>query len=155
MCRRPFSQCKEAERFVPDHQEELKRQTLRGQCTAHRVKEAPEKLRTLLRNDVQRDCEPGVFDELDDVGVRHADDGLSVDSKDAVAHLQLPAPVGGAALNDASNFMGHSWRQTVIRPLVRKGCGRETSRRQRHCDRAARAAHTNVLDRDSYRPWHH
>lgn len=66
---------------------------------------------------MQRDREPSIFDELDDVGVRHADDGLSIDSQDPVAHLQLPAPVCRAALDDASNFMGHSWRHTVIRRM--------------------------------------
>lgn len=102
---------------------------------------------------MQRDCESGVLDELDDVGVRHADDGLSVDGEDAVAHLQLPAAVGWAAFDDASNFMGHSWRQTEIRSLVKKGCGRETSRRKRHCDQVLRAVHANVSHRDSYLPW--
>lgn len=49
--------------------------------------------------------------------MRHADDGLSVHSQDPVAHLQLPTPVRGAALDDASYFMGHSWRQAITRWL--------------------------------------
>lgn len=47
----------------------------------------------------------------------HADDGLSVHSQDAVAHLQLPASVRRAALNDTSYFVGHSWKQAITRCL--------------------------------------
>lgn len=73
---------------------------------------------TLLWYDVQRDCQPCVFNELDDVCVWHADDGLSIHSQDPVAHLQLPTPVRGAALDDASYFMGHSWRRESNKVVV-------------------------------------
>lgn len=49
--------------------------------------------------------------------MRHADDGLSIHSQDAVAHLQLPASVRRAALDNASYFMGHSWKQALTRWL--------------------------------------
>lgn len=52
--------------------------------------------------------------------MRHADDGLSIHSQDPVAHLQLPASVCRAALNDASYFMGHSWKQAITRWLSMK-----------------------------------
>ena len=64
---------------------------------------------TFLWDDVQRDGQPSVLDELHDVGMGHADDGLSVDGQDAVAHLEAPAAVCGAGLDDAADLMGHSW----------------------------------------------
>lgn len=70
---------------------------------------------TLLRNDVQRDCQSSIFNEFDNVCVRHADDGLSIHSQDPVAHLQLPTSIRRTALNDASNFMGHGWKQVITR----------------------------------------
>lgn len=66
---------------------------------------------TFLRYDPQGDAEACILDQLNDVGVRHVDDGLTVHCQYPVSHLQLPAAVGWAALNDAANFMGHScWR---------------------------------------------
>jgi len=65
---------------------------------------------TFLRDDPQGDAEAGVLDQLDDVGVRHVDDGLAVHGQDAVAHLQLPAAVGRASLDDAPDFMRHGCR---------------------------------------------
>lgn len=66
---------------------------------------------TFLRYDPQRDAEARVLDELDDVGVRHADDGLAVHRQDPVAHLQLAAAVGRAALDDAADLVGHGCRE--------------------------------------------
>lgn len=63
---------------------------------------------TFLRYDPQGDAEARVLDQLNDVGVRHVDDGLAVHRQDPVSHLQLPAAVGRAALDDAANFMWHS-----------------------------------------------
>ena len=66
---------------------------------------------TFLRYDPQGDAEARVLDQLNDVGVRHVDDGLAVHRQDPVSHLQLPAAVRRAALDDAANFMWHScWR---------------------------------------------
>lgn len=62
---------------------------------------------TFLRYDPQGDAQAGVLDQLDDVGVRHANDGLAVHRQDAVSHLQPPAAVGRAALDDAADFMRH------------------------------------------------
>lgn len=61
--------------------------------------------------DVQRDREAGVFDEFDDVGMRHADDGLAVHRQDPVAHFEFATSVCGAAFDYSSNFMGHSWKK--------------------------------------------
>lgn len=65
---------------------------------------------TFLRDDPKGDTKAGVLDQLDDVGMRHADDRLTVDGQDAVAHLQAAAAVGRAALDDAADFVGHSWK---------------------------------------------
>lgn len=61
-----------------------------------------------MRDDPQGHAQAGVFDQLHDVGVRHADDGLAVHRQDPVPHLQLPAAVGWAALDDAADFVRHS-----------------------------------------------
>lgn len=63
---------------------------------------------TFLRYDPQGDAEARVLDQLNDVGVRHVDDRLAVHRQYPVSHLQLPAAVGRAALDDAANFMWHS-----------------------------------------------
>lgn len=57
---------------------------------------------------MQGDDESGVFDELDDVGVGHADDGLPVDGQDPVVNLQAAAAIRWAALDDTPNLVGHS-----------------------------------------------
>ena len=64
---------------------------------------------TFLWDDLQSDAEARVLDQLDDVGVRHVDDGLAVDGQDAVAHLQLGAAVRRTALDDASDLVWHGW----------------------------------------------
>lgn len=71
-------------------------------------------LLTVLRDDPQRDTQAGVFDQLDDVGVWHVDDGLTVHRQDPVAHLQLPAAVGRAALDDAADLVGHSCGEETL-----------------------------------------
>ena len=66
---------------------------------------------TVLWYDPQGDAEARILYQLNDIGVRHVDNGLTVHSQYPVSHLQLPAAVGRAALDDAANFMGHScWR---------------------------------------------
>lgn len=63
---------------------------------------------TVLRYDPQGDAEARILDQLNDVGVWHVDDRLTVHCQYPVSHLQLPAAVRRAALDDAANFMGHS-----------------------------------------------
>lgn len=65
---------------------------------------------TFLRYDPQGDAQACILDQFHNVGVWHADDGLAVHRQDPVSHLQLPAAVSRAALDDAANFMGHSCR---------------------------------------------
>lgn len=63
---------------------------------------------TFLWYDPQGDTKACIFDQLNDVSVRHVDDGLVVHRQYPVSHLQLPAAVCRAALDDAANFVGHS-----------------------------------------------
>lgn len=45
---------------------------------------------TVFRYNREGDGIAGVFNELDDIVVRQLHDGLAVDGRDAVSHLQLP-----------------------------------------------------------------
>ena len=57
--------------------------------------------------DSQRHAVAALLDEVDDVGVRLVGDGAAVDRQDPVPHLQLPAAVRRAPLDDAPYFVGH------------------------------------------------
>lgn len=64
---------------------------------------------TFLWYDPQGDAEARVLDQLNNVCVWHADNGLAVHRQYPVSHLQLPTAVCRAALDDTPNFVGHSW----------------------------------------------
>lgn len=65
---------------------------------------------TFLWDDVQGDSESSVFDQLDNVSVRHVDNRLTVDGHNTIANFQLPTAIGRTALNDAADLMWHSYK---------------------------------------------
>lgn len=68
-------------------------------------------VRTILRNHSEGNNGASLLDELDNVTVRELDDRASVYSRDAISHVQQAAAVGGAALDDAADFMWNHWNK--------------------------------------------
>lgn len=66
--------------------------------------------RTFLWDDVQGDSESSVFDQLDNVSVRHVDNRLTVDGHNTITNFQLPTAIGRTALDDATDLMWHSYK---------------------------------------------
>ncbi len=65
---------------------------------------------TFFRDDVQGDSESSVFDQLDNISVRHVDDRLTVDSHNTITNLQLPTAISRTALDDTADLMWHSYK---------------------------------------------